>query len=917
MKERVYRILNIKNSESSQVFDLLTVQFFIGLANALVNIIALTLFVHDLSIHSLPLVYLLIAGLLIFFNVLYEKLEHAISPVQLVKYVIGFCALLLVGLWIGLNYGNKDEFVFILLACSVLIYMVNGYAFWGLVSLLFNVRESRRVFSIVGSGDLPAKLIGYLLPPLFIPFLGLSNLIWLAVISLLAGLFLFSHFTNKKSWEPIRNKPHEIHHHEEHHHVKTGLIAFFFKHKLIFTISLLSIISYNVFVLIDYTFISQVKLRYENITDLAFYISIFFAIGRLIAMAFKLIFTSRVIERLGVIYCLFITPGILFLFCLVFFLTTGSSNTNLFIFGVMAMITEVLRSTMQEPVFLILFQPLKENLRLKGHIISKGYMYPPSLIIVGLSLWFLHRTGVELTILLAVKVVLLNLFGWAVIIFFMRRTYLDTVHASIKKGIFNSEEIYITDQQTIDILLNKITRGKRIEVIYALNILEQAGYDRLDSLLYDQLSDEKDIEVKKFALDRLDSKGKIDADTLRSMLNAVTDIELEQKIVSLLCKYDSRFLEKVSENISANDNGTRKIIIINLLNHTEFNYLIAAGKEIDRLITSHHPAERELAVEIISELKTVQFTHAIEKLINDREIAVQRVAVTAVCKLRMQRLLPSIMAMLDKPEHKNIVLKGLQLYGDRVFEDLRKLEVTIPVEHIRDLVKIAGRIKGECSTAFLLDKLNVNNENLQYSVLHSLWLKGYEPVDANINQRFSDLLEEILKTGRDKITDYGHIPAFEFGDLISRSIYNEVKGDLQMSLKLCSMLYGAREVNRVLELMEVDKKDKLYNAMEMLELMLPKKVSKEVNVLFDFILDPVHSSHASAKQDIKNFYHKVMFNEPHLYNSWTKAVCVYSSWKSRDVDFLDKLKGHQHQNDHYLVQETKLYVMDTINNIVC
>jgi hypothetical protein len=499
----------------------------------------------------------------------------------------------------------------------------------------------------------------------------------------------------------------------------------------------------------------------------------------------------------------------------------------------------------------------------------------------------------------------------------MRRTYLDTVHASIKKGIFNSEEIYITDQQTIDILLNKITRGKRIEVIYALNILEQAGYDRLDSLLYDQLSDEKDIEVKKFALDRLDSKGKIDADTLRSMLNAVTDIELEQKIVSLLCKYDSRFLEKVSENISANDNGTRKIIIINLLNHTEFNYLIAAGKEIDRLITSHHPAERELAVEIISELKTVQFTHAIEKLINDREIAVQRVAVTAVCKLRMQRLLPSIMAMLDKPEHKNIVLKGLQLYGDRVFEDLRKLEVTIPVEHIRDLVKIAGRIKGECSTAFLLDKLNVNNENLQYSVLHSLWLKGYEPVDANINQRFSDLLEEILKTGRDKITDYGHIPAFEFGDLISRSIYNEVKGDLQMSLKLCSMLYGAREVNRVLELMEVDKKDKLYNAMEMLELMLPKKVSKEVNVLFDFILDPVHSSHASAKQDIKNFYHKVMFNEPHLYNSWTKAVCVYSSWKSRDVDFIDKLKGHQHQNDHYLVQETKLYVMDTINNIVC
>ena len=259
MKERIYRVLNIKHSESSQVFDLLTVQFFIGLANAIFNVIALTLFIYNFSIHSLPLVYLVVAVVLILLNILYEKLEHKFSPLQLLKYVIAFGAVLMTVLWFGLSFGNKNDFIFALLVSSVLIYMVTGYAFWGLVSLLFNVRESRRVFSIVGSGDIPAKLIGYIVGPLLIPFIGINNLIWFAIFSLCTGFILFGRFIRKKSWNAIKKKPHDEHEHTHNENKKQGFIRFFFKNRLIFAISLLSIISYNVFILVDYTFISQVN----------------------------------------------------------------------------------------------------------------------------------------------------------------------------------------------------------------------------------------------------------------------------------------------------------------------------------------------------------------------------------------------------------------------------------------------------------------------------------------------------------------------------------------------------------------------------------------------------------------------------------------------------------------------------------
>ena len=138
--------------------------------------------------------------------------------------------------------------------------------------------------------------------------------------------------------------------------------------------------------------------------------------GRLIALILKLIFTSRLIERLGLISCLFITPIALAIFCGIFIFAGDYSDYSMYLFGIMALLTEVLRSTMQEPVFFILFQPLKEQLRLKGHIISKGYMFAPSLIIVGSTLLLMQSFNIPITIMMTVKFLLINILIWFAVI---------------------------------------------------------------------------------------------------------------------------------------------------------------------------------------------------------------------------------------------------------------------------------------------------------------------------------------------------------------------------------------------------------------------------------------------------------------------------------------------------------------------
>ncbi len=907
MKERIYRVLNIKPSESSQVFDLLTVQFFIGLANALVNIIAFTLFVYNFPVDTLPYVYLAIAGCLILINFTYEKLEHRFSPITLLKYIIAFSAVTLVVLWLGLSFLDKSDFIFALIVASVLLYMLTGYAFWGLVSLLFNVRESRRVFSIVGSGDIPAKLIGYIAAPLFIPLVGITNVVWLAVGSLLLGLYLFSRYTRKATWDAIKSKSHGIHAHHSGHIFdikKKDFVSFVFKEKLIFAISILSILSYNVFVLVDFTFISQVKLRFANITDLAAYIAVFFAFGRVIAMAFKLIFTSRVIEKLGVIYCLFVTPIALFIFCIVFIVYQGHSNYNLFIFGLMAMFTEVLRSTMQEPVFFILFQPLKENLRLKVHMISKGYMYPPSLIVVGISLLFLYRSGTDITILLIVKILLLNLCIWVAIIFFIRSAYFQTIHASIKKGIFSSDDIYLTDTLTINILLQKIKTGKKSEVIYALNLLEKSDYQGLNDLFQQQLLESQNIDVKKYILDRIEVLGRVNTDILHKLLPQEDDLELQQKIISLLCKHDPDYLFEASRNLGTYEAGGRKTVIIHLLNQREFDLLYQAGKEINAMLNSRQPAERELALEVISELKSIKFSEAIAKLMTDPETSVKRVAILTACKLKMKSLLPPILERLDHVTDRNIVLKGLQLYGDSLFEDYDSFSSM----YHGDLIKIAARAKGNYSTGFLLAMLTERGSIYKDKLVHALWAKEYMPNSSEEKIFMHHLLASYLKAGSEKMVDYQMMSFFKERNLIRSAVFSEIRSDLTLALKTCVMLFNKKELNRVIEILESNRQEKLYNAMEMIELLLNNKISKDLNLLFDFILDPNHKDTAITAPAIKDFFGKVIFESPNQFNSWTKALCIYCAWKNEEHEFINKLNFNMVPEDDNLVSQTREFV---------
>jgi ATP:ADP antiporter, AAA family len=912
MKERLFSILNLKVSESKFVFDLLSIQLFIGIANSFINIVSFTFFIHHFPATSIAYAYIVIAVVLSLLNLGYEKLEKKLSPLHLLRWIIVCSAIVLALFWTGLLALDKSVMIFSLLVLGTLFYMVTGYAYWGLVSLLFNVRESKRVFSIVGSGDIPAKLIGYVAAPLLIPVVGLNNLLLFAIGSLMVGFYLLNKLIHKKRWERISHRAHGTHHHtHEHafHHKKSSLPTFFFKHELIFIISLLSLLSYNVFNLVDFTFVTQIKAKVQNLSTLATYIAIFFAVGRLVALVLKLAFTSRVIEGLGIISCLLITPIALAVFS-IGFMIFNQEGYMLYAFGIMAMLTEVLRSAMQEPVFFILFQPLNEHQRLRGHIIAKGYMLAPSLLIVGVSLVIMQQTGVELSIPLTIELLLLNLVIWVGTIFYMRKAYARALHTSIARGIFNGDSIKVFDQTTINILLEKAETGNTTERIYALKLLEQASYVELDRLLQNELRFGQP-EIKKYSLGRLEERNALNTQLLEEMVNGEKDEDVKEHAITSLCKVDAQFLRSLSHSLPTLPYNIRKNIIVLLLNQNEFTYLYKAGNELNSLLKSPSPQDRELAVDIISELKNILFSDAIEALIHDPEASVRRHSIMAACKLKSKPLLPLVIRRLNDPTDKYMALQGLFQFGDSFFEEVKKLPVAEVKPYQAEFIKIAMKVKGPLSTQFLLQLLKDKHLS-EEKIIHALWSKNFQAEGVEDIYCFENLLHHYLKGAIHKVHYHLSVPGIEDHTLIKRSIGNEIWNDLTTALKVCAMLYPKKEIDRVIELAENRDNQKLYNGMEMLELVLPKKTVRQVNELFDYLLDPLHHKRKVEESKLPKFMHEVVLSQSPSFNYWTKAVCLFVCFKNNEWSFINSVPEIKDPNENIVLAETRAYVLNNI-----
>jgi AAA family ATP:ADP antiporter len=905
--KRLLPLLNIKPHEAGLVKRLFLVQFALGIATAFLYTGSLTLFLSAFSINQLPNVFLLSAILIFIFNSAYTHFEKTRAPGKLLQLVVVFSLFSTLLFWFILKMMPLPWLILLLAAWNALVYMLIGYAFWGLAALLFNVRESKRIFSIVGSGDIPAKMLGYLFVSILVHLTAIINLLWIPVVSLAVCWFLIRSLNNKGL--PPAHAANDNNHHL-HPAVPVSLGEKFMKvfhSKLVLLISIVSLLAYIIFLFVDFTFLADIKLKYTEQRDLASFIAVFFAGGRVFAILIKVLLSSRMISKMGLLNALMITPLLLLIINTVAIFSSGPLNSHLYIFGGMVLLIEVLRSTVQEPVFFILFQPLNPHDRLKGHLIAKGYTFPLALVIVGSFLLFYLNTHGGMSIMFLSRIMLVFLFLWIGVVFLIRSEYLHTLIGSLKRGYFTGSELFLNDDAVFNILIEKSKSTNPLEVINALNLLERSGYPGIFATLLDQLQHNDSVQVRTYVIDRIIANQMSSAlPIIRKQISI--DDQLTPSLYKALFFLDTKDPSAFNEILQTLSSANKKAALCGLALRTDIASRAIIDKELLLLSQSSHASDIHLALEVITTGPVYEPTEVLLRLLSHPSPKIQRKAMEAAGKVKATTVFKEAWKVAVQQHALFAWEKVIVDYGETAFETERLEYMDAKGKMLHHVIKAASRVKGPLSDSFLLSIFEKGH--MQDPIIDALWKK--KAVITTHRAKIEEWCTNEFDEMKMKVECYLAAHPHQTAELLRNALIAEIEQDMEAVLKAFALLYNREQVDQFIAAYKLDNSTRVANAIELLEMTLPKKYFTAILYFIDLTMDihhnqlNIHKKETAMERLIKDVVTRSGFS------AWSQSVALYLSPKLLPRDTAFAIAATAKKNEETVVSETRNYVLSIL-----
>ncbi len=878
------RTLNVDQGEWWIVRKLMILQFLQGAGIAFFFTAAFTTFLDTMPITELPWVMIYSAGLLWFTGFLYNKAEHHLSFNVLLIINTVLMAASMLAFRITAYFPHGSWFIYGMLAWFNALYLLNNLQFWGIATLVFDLRQSKRLFGLISSGDIPAKFIGYTMAVLLIDFTGAMNLLYAGAFTMLASLpFIFS--IARSGLLAKNSAPHK----EEHtvHHDNRRLVTLirnFTGNVFIRDIAFISFLAFLAVILIDYGFYAEVKLTAHTDESLGRFIAMVGAILRLAALLTKVIFTGRLTSSMGIKKALLITPVIMLIIMGIIASTemlTGDHSIILYLFGAAFIIVDVCRTVFNSPTLLSAMQPLPTHDRLRAHNIVKGIMDPFAYLFAGLILLGLIQLEDEVKLLTLCFTVACIGALWIPGVWLVNRQYLKILIQTISRRYFSQEEFSLNDEAILQQIRKKITTGTDLEVISILKMLNSKK-DPVAEDLIAQLLLHPSPQVKLETLRLISGSNSEEIkNRLQELIHGNESAEIRQEAVKAMAKIGKtdwglrQFMESA-------DQGTQKAALSGMLLNSESHVRNMSCEYLSRLIQRGAKSDKLQVCEILDEVKD-DFSHPMHyQLIKDSDGQVQAKAIKAIGKAVDKMTLSELMEIL--PKHGKNAMAALQNAGENAIDVIDKTLCTgkYPEWHNR-LYTLIGRIGGQKAQAVLLQRMSDTPQHLP-AIIRSLYRTHYQ-ADDEAQKQMETLARLYIIYGVELLHMQKMAGENKAYKILESSINLEIQDIRDILLCLFGCMYNRVKMNQVRKGLDSNQNEHIANAMEIIELTIKKDLGQYFNSMFETTsIDHRCDALRSLLKDLEfhNIDHilvRVLTEKPIQYQNWTKACSLYISKK--------------------------------------
>jgi HEAT repeat protein len=782
---RVSGAFGVRPGEGTRVAALIGHSLFNGVFCAFFLTAANALFLDRFEISYLPLAYIAAAAVGYLAILLFSRLEKAVGVGTLLITNLAILVALSGGFWLLARATDSRWVLFAMFVVVGPIFSLIALGYWGLAGRLFDLRQGKRLFGLVGAGEEVSTIVSLFSIPFIVKLLaGPLPLLVIATAGLAGSLSVVVVIT-RRFRETLAAEEEEEPAEDARKKKGAGLgvllrVRYFLL--LAASIVLLNLAHYAV----DFGFLAQTRARFVGPEQLAQFIGVFYGATKVVELIMKVAVSGRLLSHFGLKVGLFVLP-VLLAVCAALGITIGGLGLGAAHFFVVVALAKLFsvaaRSSTFEPSFRVLYQPVPgiDRLAYQSHVEGTAKQLAVGVIGVALLLFARDRRFDALTLFWGLVPILA---AWAVVTVLTHREYRTRLMENLRSRT-GPKEI----AEPVEALRPLLGSERPGEAATALALVERIVPGRYGEVVGSMLSD-PNPPVRLAALDAAGRAGLL---------------ELAPRVDALAAEADPEVRS------AAKDCGSRL---------SELEALVTDPVRIEELARSPRAEERVTAAMAIGRGAKAE-ADRLSVLLWDREPAVRRAALAAAGNLGNPELRPLLVSQLAVSAYAPVASAALVRIGPQVVGEIARafgrtdLDAAVGYRSLA----VCEAIGGPQASSLLVGKLGFPDRSVRRRALASLVRLRHRvtPGEVPMVERAVEDDVRAMAWNMAIVVDLGEDPAL---DEVRSALEEEIEQNRAWILDLLSLMYDPGAVGIVKESLGSGSQRSAVYALEVMDLVV-------------------------------------------------------------------------------------------------
>ncbi len=826
-------------------------------------------------------------------GVIVSLLSFGLGKIQQRMSTTGF-AYTVFGLFIAIILVSRAGFVlpiakwvaFLLLVTHTLLGQFNSVAIGGLAGKLFTVREIKRVYPKIMTG----QVMGYMLfgasVPLLIGLVGSTE----NVVAVTAGVQALALIP--LTFFVRRYRPQLAQASAGKARQRTRPFAKVMRARYVTSLLTYQILSVMGSQLAVYIFFAKAQERYPAADALSRFLGLYQAGMNLASILFLVLLAGYLLSRFGVGFGLAANPVVVAVLAAAMMgagVVSGTAGMVFFTFAVSTRVLDIVFTNGTTGTAIkTCYQVVPKADRTVVESTVEGIGVPVAYGLTGLCLIAFNALPGVGTLHIVGFTVMVSLV-WLAAGFVVKRDYPQMLQKILSLRELDPERLPLRDRTSLEALRRGLGSPKYGVVTYCFDTLVEVDPETAPSMVA-TLIDHPVPEVRLAVLDRVEALRIADVDRhLRRRLDREQDPRVRGRLVRTLAQVGGHqaygevvpHLEDPSPEVSLG-------AIVGLLRSGGMEGLLLAGTSFTGLLKSDVAAERALAARVVAEVGVREFVLPLEGLLADGSTEVRLAALEAAGKLGNPRLWPDVVAALDDPLTANAAACALVEGGETataIADRLSAGPAPAPALFL-ELLRLCGEVGGADSIAVLRRYVADPDERVRSRALRSLSRCRYRAAPDELDEIEERLRLEVASAAAELAARLD-VDEVDPATLLKDALEHRIDDAYDRMFNLLACLADPRSIFRARDNVFVESEERRAYALEILDTVLSRDVTQRVMPLVQDVslADrlgrlPAELEEAEQPPEVRLRW---LLDRPHM-DDWTRSCAIHTLASGASAD---------------------------------